>query len=39
MIGILKFTNGHNFVKFVGGGMVLALRTSSDGALYLYKIL
>ena len=39
MICILKFTNGHNFVKTVDGGMVLALFTSSDDALYLYKVL
>ena len=39
MICILKFTKGNNFVKTAGGGMVLALCTSSDDALYLYKVL
>ena len=39
MICIWKFTRGHNFVKTVGGGMVLALCASSDDALYLYKVL
>ena len=39
MICILKFTKGHNFLKSVGGGMVLALCTSSDDGLYLYKVL
>ena len=33
-ISILKFGNGHNFVKKVGGVMVIALCTYFDDALY-----
>ena len=36
---LLKFTKRHNFVKTVGGHMVLALCLSSDDAIYLYKVL
>ena len=32
------FSKGHNYVKNVGGVMVLDLFISSDHALYLYKV-
>ena len=38
-ISIGKFSNGHNFVKDVDGDTVLFLCTSSEGDLYLYKVL
>ena len=38
MICILKFENGHNSVKSVGGVMILVLSTLSDNALYLYHV-
>ena len=36
MICILKFTKGHNFIKPVGGGMVLTLCTSAHYLMMLY---
>ena len=33
-----KFPKGHNSVKNVGRSMVLVLCTSSNHALYLYKV-
>ena len=38
MIFIRKISKGHNFVKNVGGFMVLFLCTSSDNGLYLYRV-
>ena len=38
MISILKITKGHNSVENVDEVTVLILFTSSDNALYLYKI-
>ena len=34
----LQLTKGHNYIKTVGGVMVLVLCTSSDDALYLYQV-
>ena len=39
MVGILKFSEGHNAVTSVGGVMVPVLFTSSDSVLYLYQVL
>ena len=38
MIFIAKISKGHNYVKNVGGVMVLVLCTSSDNGLYLNKV-
>ena len=38
MIFIRKISKGHNFVKNEGGVPILVLCTSSDDALYLYKV-
>ena len=38
MIFIEKISKGHNFVKEVGGVMVLFLCTLCDGGLYYYKV-
>ena len=35
----LKFTKGHNSVSNAGGVIVLVLSISSDGVIYLYKVL
>ena len=35
---MVKLSKGHSSVKNVGGVKVLILCTSSDSALYLYKI-
>ena len=36
-LGWLQFTEGHDYVKTVGGVMVIVLCTLSDIALKLYK--
>ena len=38
MIFMIKFSKGHNSIKNVDGVKVLILCTSSDAALYLYKV-
>ena len=38
MIPIVKFSTGYNSVKIVDKGKIFILCTSSDDALYLYKI-
>ena len=35
----MKFTKGHNSIKYVGGVTVLILCISSDNALYLSQVL
>ena len=39
MISIRKITKGNNSAKNVGGVTVVYLCTSSDHALYFYKVL
>lgn len=38
MISKLRFTKGHNSVKYEGGVTVLVLCTSADDSLYLYQV-
>ena len=39
MICMMKFTKGHNSIKYVSKVRSLALCTSSSEALYLYQVL